>query len=592
VGRVTRNGRVLPYAEAAHAYSGLGWALVPCDGKAPRGRDWQRTQPMEPDLAAGKWSQWGERWNLGIVLGPSGLAVLDVDRDDAEEAVVALLGELPETPICRTGSDRLHVYFRDPGGLEKRTRDGFELRVGAHQVIAPPSVHPDTGKAYGWLKWRAPGDVALAPLPPELIAYFAAGEDKRGPAPEIGETIPEGTRNEALASLAGSMRRRGASEAEIRAALKVANRDRCRPPLPAEDVERVARSIARYKPDTPSPGLDARAASATHSWQPVDLVECAANPPAPPSVGELTYAGLRHLWFGEPESLKTWAAAALAAAETVDGRTAVYVDLENGAGAMGERLRALGLDDVAIRRLLYIAPSEPLKDPTILADVSRLLFERNASLVVLDSFDAFLSLHDLDPNSTTEVERFWREVVGPLRAHGAAVVLLDHVVKSKGARSRFPIGSQRKLGGADVALGFELVTPFGRGRTGLARIVVHKDRPGHLTRPLAADLEMTSDPSSGAVSWALRRPTEYVPEDAFRPTRLMEKVSRFIEAHVPEERPTMGDVERGVTGKRDYVRQAVARLLAEGFLKEDSGPRGARYLTSVKPYREVDDADA
>ena len=152
--------------------------------------------------------------------------------------MVALLGELPETPICRTGSDRLHVYFSDPGGLEKRARDGFELRVGAHQVIAPPSVHPDTGKAYAWLPGRAPEEVALAPLPPELVAYFEADETRLGrPAPEIGNEIPEGARNETLASYAGSMRHRGASEAEILAALEIANANRCRPPLERSEVQ-------------------------------------------------------------------------------------------------------------------------------------------------------------------------------------------------------------------------------------------------------------------------------------------------------------------------------------------------------------------
>jgi len=37
-------------------------------------------------------------------------------------------------------------------------------------------------------------------------------------------------------------------EAEILAALQVANEQRCQPPLEAEEVEKIAASMARYEP--------------------------------------------------------------------------------------------------------------------------------------------------------------------------------------------------------------------------------------------------------------------------------------------------------------------------------------------------------
>ncbi len=45
------------------------------------------------------------------------------------------------------------------------------------------------------------------------------------------------------------MRRRGFGEAAIASALLVENRDRCKPPLSEREVRKIARSIARYKPD-------------------------------------------------------------------------------------------------------------------------------------------------------------------------------------------------------------------------------------------------------------------------------------------------------------------------------------------------------
>ena len=41
-----------------------------------------------------------------------------------------------------------------------------------------------------------------------------------------------------------------------------------------------------------------------HSWQPVDLLGAALNPPAPPSIEGIVYPGRRHVFSGEPESGK------------------------------------------------------------------------------------------------------------------------------------------------------------------------------------------------------------------------------------------------------------------------------------------------
>ncbi len=45
------------------------------------------------------------------------------------------------------------------------------------------------------------------------------------------------------------MRRRGASETEMLAALRVMNTERCRPPLEDEACKRIASSVARYEPE-------------------------------------------------------------------------------------------------------------------------------------------------------------------------------------------------------------------------------------------------------------------------------------------------------------------------------------------------------
>ncbi len=242
------HSRAAAFVEHADRYSRLGWALVRCDGKKPEGKRWQHTEPEAPELAAGKWSEWGRRWNVGVVCGPSGLAIVDVDHDDSEAAVRELLGELPPTPTVRTGRGRLQVYFRDPGGLEKTVRDGLELRVGGHQCVAPPSAHPDTGREYVWLPGLEPWTVPLADLPDSVVEFFAHAREPNGRAAPVEGVIPHGSQHHTLVSLAGSMRRRGMNAAEIYAALWQVNINRCERPGTEDAIRKIAESVATYEP--------------------------------------------------------------------------------------------------------------------------------------------------------------------------------------------------------------------------------------------------------------------------------------------------------------------------------------------------------
>jgi Primase C terminal 1 (PriCT-1) len=65
---------------------------------------------------------------------------------------------------------------------------------------------------------------------------------------EDGTLIEQGSRNSALASMAGSMRRDGADRAEIALALHQHNVLQCHPALDKTEVERIASSISRYAP--------------------------------------------------------------------------------------------------------------------------------------------------------------------------------------------------------------------------------------------------------------------------------------------------------------------------------------------------------
>lgn len=73
-------------------------------------------------------------------------------------------------------------------------------------------------------------------------------------------------------------------------------------------------------------------------------------------------------------------------------------------------------------------------------------------------------------------------------------------------------------------------------------------------------------------------------EGTFRPTGYMEKVSRVLE--ISGKALSRSELERDVIGKTMYVRQAIDALVRENFAEEISGPRSARLVELVRPFRE------
>ena len=122
-------------------------------------------------------------------------------------------------------------------GIDVRGEDGY--------IVVAPSLH-ESGDRY---EWEADADLlGFTPAAWPEWATASAKKQSHSPAKAIGDVIPQGERDTVLTSLAGTMRRRGMSEAAIFAALNEENRELCSPPLPEADIRRIAGSIARYSP--------------------------------------------------------------------------------------------------------------------------------------------------------------------------------------------------------------------------------------------------------------------------------------------------------------------------------------------------------
>jgi hypothetical protein len=338
--------------------------------------------------------------------------------------------------------------------------------------------------------------------------------------------------------------------------------------------------------DIPAPERNGNQTTTDHTWRPSSLIRLAANPPEPPTIGGLLYPGERTVLSGETESMKTWLALILAKAEMDIGLPVCWADLDAmGPGAMLERLQLLGATDDQIDELfLYIQPSEML-DPTKITELADTVTATGARLFVIDAFNPILSLHGLDPNSVSDVETFWRTMADPICNAGGAPVLLDHVVKNPDNRGKYASGSERKASGAIVHLGFKLLEPLRKGGQGRTLLNVHKDRPGYLPRPTIGRLVLTSD--SDTISYRIEPDKSHDETGGFRPTVLMEKISRYL---VHQSEPiSKNQIETAVDGKTDGKRKALEILVEEGYASRADGPNRAKLFTHIRPYIEAED---
>ena len=234
-------------------YTTRDWRVFPLNGKVPLGGS-NGCLGATSDPAAV--AQWPSGANVGIATG-RGLVVLDVDyRHDGGDSLAELErrhGRLPATVSAETGGGGEHLYFSTRAPIKNsaaKLGPGLDVRGEGGYVVAPPSVHPDTGRVYTWD--NHPQDVALAKLPGWLEQLLAEQTNGRArPASEwrqlTANGATEGARNDLTARLAGHLLARGV-DPFVALELVLAwnrNRNRNRPPLADGEVARTVESIAR-----------------------------------------------------------------------------------------------------------------------------------------------------------------------------------------------------------------------------------------------------------------------------------------------------------------------------------------------------------
>jgi len=264
--------------ETAMQYAKLGWLVLPLHGikngvcTCSKGLGCEpNMQGKHPVLAQGKnaasrepekiaaWFETHPHRNLGVVTGkPSDLFVVNIDPynggNESYEKLIAEHGEFPVTYQVATGGGGMHFYFQHPSKQLVRTGNcvlaaGIDIKGDSQAggaggyVVAPPSLHR-SGQAYTWLS-----QLTLAPAPGWLLDLILQHQIEQVADADSDKSarIPEGQRHNYLARRAGKLQQAGFSSPAILSALLAENHSKCLPPLPRDEVERLANDIAKFE---------------------------------------------------------------------------------------------------------------------------------------------------------------------------------------------------------------------------------------------------------------------------------------------------------------------------------------------------------
>ena len=147
--------------EAALSYARAGWRVLPCratgaKAKTPRIKGWPNNATTDPGTVSAWWHKWPNAL-IGVMV-PDDVVVIDIDprNGGSIQALEALAGGvLPPTLTAVSGGrdSGRHLYFKRPKGLDKSVigcLPGIDVIVSGRFMIAPPSLHPNTGRPYQW----------------------------------------------------------------------------------------------------------------------------------------------------------------------------------------------------------------------------------------------------------------------------------------------------------------------------------------------------------------------------------------------------------------------------------------------------------
>jgi hypothetical protein len=294
--------------------------------------------------------------------------------------------------------------------------------------------------------------------------------------------------------------------------------------------------------------------------------------------------GKRYLVYASGGVGKSLGLLVVAVEAAVRGTHVAILDLENGADEYARRLETI----IAGREEVATACAERLRyfeyPPLSLAwsEQEWIAALGDSEIVVFDSSRISLSSVGLSEDVNDDYAKFINRLVTPLSHAGVTTVILDN----SGHEGGHPRGASAKVDLNEIVYELRAASPFEIEQTG--------ELAWRCTRQRFSGIPRTMRQRLGGGIYEVPQP-----EDAsetvngrFRPTFLMERVSRYIENFPGRSQRALR--EAGLGKRTETVTQALRVLVDEGYVSEDTGgkSRTSRAYRSLTPYRRDNDAQS
>jgi len=375
-----------------------------------------------------------DRINIaGVLLGTPYL-VVDVDGPAGIKAAKAI-GPLPKTLTTRTPNGTHRFYRHDAKVKGSRIKLAPELDIIASgYVLLPQSDHPEGGR-YESDDWTR----SIAKLPEraiEAINRDSSSRDHQGEKTAARDAIAKGGRDNALTSIAGSLRRQGYGSGLIVTALDAIDQGHCSPPLGAKAVRKVARSVSRYAPE--HEGLFSLMADVTPRdvaflWKPyfvrgaVNLLEGDSN------VGKTFFL----CWLAAIAS----AGGTLPGQGTIDPQSVLFMSAEDDPETtLVKRFARMGADLTRI----WVMNKYMRLDEDVIELIEKHIAEYGVSVIMLDPLLAYMR-GGIDMNKANETRPFMARLAELAKAHDVTIIALRHLNKADKDKA-----IHRGLGSVDI----------------------------------------------------------------------------------------------------------------------------------------------
>lgn len=401
----------------------------------------------------------GGAWTM-LIGGPSSIATITREERDALHHLFSMFDEIPKAEYIA------EEIKKSDGPLSPG--DDYNRKVSWNQILEPLGWTKVYTTSSGVTAWRRPGKS-------EGVSATTnhAGTDKFYcfTTSSVFESETSYSKFAAYALIEHS----GDFKAAARALRQLGY---------GESRELQTLSVPDYNPSGVQMHDEEGNVIADSSWIPREIGDYELEADVQPTMLKredgnfILYPGKINAIFGESESGKTWVALEAVRQELNRGNTVFYIDFEDSARGILNRLKTLKTPTERFKAFMYANPDTPFT-PAVSEALMASLAEYKPSLVVVDGVNAAMNLMGLDLEKNKDATHFSQTILRPLRTFGSGILTIDHVTKSKDTRGNYAIGAQAKRADIDgVAVSVAVEQPFGRGIDGALSLTVTKDRPG------------------------------------------------------------------------------------------------------------------